>query len=59
MSRAAPTYSLPDDAVAVHDYEQPLTERMRTLMRLEFLYQQLLYNTELESDWAMRAATST
>jgi cell division protein ZapD len=40
------------------DYEQPLSERMRTFMRLEFLYQQLLYNCELEADWATRAAVS-
>lgn len=39
-------------------YEQPLSERMRTFMRLEFLYQQLLYNCELEADWATRAAIS-
>jgi cell division protein ZapD len=36
-------------------YEQPVSERMRTFMRLEFLYQQLLYNSELESNWATRA----
>ena len=59
MNRPAPTFTITDDADIVHDYEQPLTERMRTLMRLEFLYQQLLYNAELESDWAMRAATSS
>lgn len=41
------------------EYEQPVNERMRTLMRLEFLYQQLLYNFELEADWATRAATSS
>ncbi len=40
-------------------YEQPLIERMRTFMRLEFLYQQLLYNSESESDWASRATIST
>jgi cell division protein ZapD len=38
------------------EYEQPLNERMRTFMRLEFLYQQLLYHCELEADWATRAA---
>ncbi|MBT8096060.1 MAG: cell division protein ZapD [Woeseia sp.] len=32
---------------------------MRTFMRLEFLYQQLLYNSEQEADWATRAATSS
>ena len=28
-------------------------------MRLEFLYQQMLYHSELETDWATRAATSS
>ncbi len=32
---------------------------MRTFMRLEFLYQQMLYHSELETDWATRAATSS
>lgn len=41
------------------EYEQPLNERMRTFLRLEFLYQQLLYNIELENRWATRAATSS
>lgn len=41
------------------EYEQPLNERMRTFMRLEFLYQQMLYNSELDNDWATRAATSS
>jgi cell division protein ZapD len=41
------------------EYEQPINERMRTFMRLEFLYQQMLYNTEQEADWATRAATSS
>jgi len=40
--------------VAAH-YEQPISERMRTFMRLEFLYQQMLYNSEHESSWATRA----
>lgn len=41
------------------EYEQPINERMRTFMRLEFLYQQMLYNSEQEADWASRAATSS
>jgi cell division protein ZapD len=41
------------------EYEQPLNERMRTFMRLEFLYRQMLYNSELEADWATRAATGS
>ncbi len=40
-------------------YEQPLTERMRTFLRLEFLYQQMLYNSDGEADWATRATIST
>jgi len=40
-------------------YEQPLSERMRTFLRLEFLYQQMLYNCEHDTDWATRATIST
>ncbi len=43
----------------LNEYEQPLTERMRTFMRLEFLYQQMLFNAEQEADWATRAATTS
>ena len=45
----------PQAAAAQMHYEQPLSERMRTFLRLEFLYQQMLYNGELDSDWATRA----
>lgn len=40
-------------------YEQPLSERMRTFLRLEFLYQQMLYNSEREVDWDARATIAT
>ena len=40
-------------------YEQPLNERMRTFLRLEFLYQQLLIFFEREADWATRATIAT
>ena len=43
----------------VMHYEQPLSERMRTFLRLEFLYQQMLYNIEQEADWATRATVTT
>jgi len=46
-------------SAAVMNYEQPLSERMRTFLRLEFLYQQILYYTEREADWATRATIST
>ena len=41
------------------DYEQPLNERMRTFMRLEFLYQQFLFSYEFDSVWATRASISS
>ena len=42
-------------AAAETFYELPLSERMRTFLRLEFLYQQMLYNEEDHSGWATRA----
>jgi cell division protein ZapD len=59
MARAASTIAPPNSSRLASEYEQPLNERMRTFMRLEFLYQQLLYNCEQEADWATRAATSS
>ncbi|HYM34484.1 MAG TPA: cell division protein ZapD [Steroidobacteraceae bacterium] len=40
------------------DYEQPLNERMRTFLRLEFLYQQLSFHQEQAEAWCTRAAVS-
>jgi cell division protein ZapD len=40
-------------------YEQPLNERMRTFLRLDFLYQQALYHEEREDSWSTRAAISS
>ena len=48
-----------EPATSETHYEQPLSERMRTFLRLEFLYQQMLYNSEKEADWATRATIST
>ena len=59
MVRAASNFAPPDAASHLSEYEQPLSERMRTFMRLEFLYQQMLYHGELEADWATRGATSS
>jgi cell division protein ZapD len=39
-------------------YEQPLSERMRTFLRLEYLYDQLLFHIERESQWSSRAAVA-
>jgi len=40
-------------------YEQPLNERMRTFLRLEFLYTQATYHSEFESPWSTRAAVAS
>jgi cell division protein ZapD len=40
-------------------YEQPLTERMRTFLRLDFLYHQTLFHEEREDDWSTRAAVGS
>ncbi|HLS80488.1 MAG TPA: cell division protein ZapD [Steroidobacter sp.] len=40
-------------------YEQPLSERMRTFLRLDFLYQQTLYHEQREDSWSTRAAMSS
>ena len=40
-------------------YEQPLNERMRMFLRLDFLYQQTLYHEERADAWSTRAAVSS
>jgi cell division protein ZapD len=40
-------------------YEQPLNERMRTFLRLEFLYTQASYHSETPNSWSSRAAVSS
>jgi cell division protein ZapD len=40
-------------------YEQPLNERMRMFLRLDFLYQQTLYHQEPADSWSMRAAMTS
>ncbi len=59
MAKPASNIAAPFTGRRLAEYEQPLNERMRTFLRLEFLYQQMLYNSELEADWATRAATSS
>ncbi len=40
-------------------YEQPLAERMRTFLRLDFLYSQTMYHEERPDPWSTRAAMSS
>ena len=58
MAKPAPSITVSGTDRRLHEYEQPLNERMRTFMRLEFLYQQMMYNAEQEAGWATRAATT-
>jgi len=48
-----------DAAAEVLVFEQPLNERMRTFLRLDFLYNQALYHNEMASPWGSRAAMSS
>jgi cell division protein ZapD len=59
MAVTAPSTPPQADLAAAPDYEQPLNERMRTFLRLEFLYQQFLYNHEFNSTWATRATIAS
>lgn len=59
MAKPASKITPPYVGCRLAEYEQPLNERMRTFLRLEFLYQQMLFHSELEADWATRAATSS
>jgi cell division protein ZapD len=55
MFEAAPEQR-PDSEPIV--YEQPLNERMRGFMRLEFLWQQLSYHAGIANPWSSRTAVS-
>jgi cell division protein ZapD len=52
----APT---PGQAAAPLIFEQPLNERMRTFLRLDYLYNQALYHNEKASQWGSRAAVGS
>ena len=53
----APPDALESDRTLV--FEQPLNERMRTFLRLDFLYSQALYHNETASQWGTRAAVTS
>jgi len=40
-------------------YEQPLNERMRTFLRLEFLYTQASYHADFPNPWSTRSAVTS
>lgn len=61
MANPAPAF--PDGSgspqPAVMEFEQPLTEKMRTFLRIEFLYQQALFHMEDSTDFSARAAVES
>ena len=66
MTTDAPEASAPPQSTpeAHHEdrtlvFEQPLNERMRTFLRLDFLYSQALYHNEMGSQWGTRAAVTS
>jgi cell division protein ZapD len=58
-SAVADTSAAAAPAVAPLIFEQPLNERMRTFLRLDFLYNQALYHNEKASQWGSRAAVGS
>jgi cell division protein ZapD len=54
LSRVAPETAPPPLI-----FEQPLNERMRTFLRLDYLYNQALYHNEKASQWGSRAAMTS
>jgi cell division protein ZapD len=56
MSEEAQVQQTPVVETAPLVFEQPLNERMRTFLRLDFLYNQALYHNEMQSQWGSRAA---
>ena len=59
MSQATEAIAQPTESGSTLLYEQPLNERMRTFLRLEFLYKQLSYLAGEESSWASRGAITS
>jgi len=56
MSQGAANAPATDKAGETIVYEQPLTERMRTFLRIEFLSRQAQHHARQPSAWASRAA---
>jgi cell division protein ZapD len=55
----APSSATPAAGQGVLVFEQPLNERMRTFLRLDFLYNQALHHNEIASPWGSRAAVAS
>jgi cell division protein ZapD len=58
MSHAATRLSALDEADETVTYEWPLTERMRTFLRLDYLFRQTRFYADGEDEWHSRTAVS-
>jgi cell division protein ZapD len=58
MAQPAERLSESTPAATIVRYEHPLSERMRTYLRIEALYRELRFNLERESQWASRRAVA-
>lgn len=59
MTNPAPAFAEPEQGLKHVSYEQPLTERMRTFLRLEFLFRQAAHHSAGRSTWETRAAVGS
>ncbi|MDH3588011.1 MAG: cell division protein ZapD [Gammaproteobacteria bacterium] len=58
MTNPAPSLA-PEQGLQLVTYEQPLTERMRTFLRLEFLFRQAGHHSSGKGTWETRAAVGS
>ena len=56
---ASPEATVAADSAEPAIFEQPLNERLRTFLRLDFLYSQAIYHNDKASTWGSRAAMSS
>lgn len=59
MTNPAPSFAEPEQGLQTVCYEQPLTERMRTFLRLEFLFRQAAHHSAGHGTWETRAAVDS
>jgi cell division protein ZapD len=55
----SPSDAAAETAMDTLVFEQPLNERMRTFLRLDFLYNQAVHHNERPSPWGSRAAMAS
>lgn len=59
MAKSAAEFPSPATSSGFVRFEQPLTERMRTFLRIEFLYKQAKFHADDTADYSARAAIAS